>query len=84
MNNRILVLKQIPIGALLEQHAYDRLEWQREVRIRRQNSKNLSKTFINKEDAQRWAREQESKLDKGIFEDLTAANNILLKDLINR
>jgi hypothetical protein len=55
-----------------------------EVRIRRNNSKNLSKTFINKEDAQRWAREQESKLDKGIFEDLTAANNILLKDLINR
>ena len=39
-----------------------------EVRIRRNNSKNLSKTFINKEDAQRWAREQESKLDKGIFE----------------
>jgi hypothetical protein len=29
-----------------------------EVRIRRHNSKNLSKTFINKEDAQRWAREQ--------------------------
>jgi hypothetical protein len=55
-----------------------------EVRIRRNNSKNLSKTFVNKEDAQRWAREQESKLDKGIFEDLTAANNILLKDLINR
>ena len=55
-----------------------------EVRIRRNNSKNLSKTFINKEDAQRWAREQESKLDKEIFEDLTAANNILLKDLINR
>ena len=26
---------------------------------------------------------QESKLDKGIFEDLTAAKNILLKDLIN-
>ena len=55
-----------------------------EVRIRRNNSKNLSKTFTNKDDAQRWAREQESKLDKGIFEDLTAANNILLKDLINR
>ena len=55
-----------------------------EVRIRRNNSKNLSKTFINKEDAQRWAREQESKLDKGIFEDLTAANNILLKDLNNQ
>jgi len=55
-----------------------------EVRIRRNNSKNLSKTFVNKEDAQRWAREQESKLDKGIFEDLTAANNILLKDLISR
>jgi|LakMenEpi03Aug12_release.lakeMendotaPanAssembly.Ray.scaffolds.fasta_scaffold3229139_1 hypothetical protein len=39
--------------------------------------------FINKEDAQRRAREKESKLDKGIFEDLTAAKNILLKDLSN-
>jgi hypothetical protein len=38
-----------------------------EVRIRRQNSKNLSKTFINKEDAQRCSREQESKLDKVFF-----------------
>jgi len=38
-----------------------------EVRVRRYNNKTISKTFIQKEDAQRWAREQESKLDKGIF-----------------
>ena len=55
-----------------------------EVRIRRNNSKNLSKTFINKEDAQRWAREQENKLDKGIFEDLTIANKITLRELLLR
>jgi len=55
-----------------------------EVRIRRNNSKNLSKTFVNKEDAQRWAREQESKLDKGIFEDLTIASKITLKELLLR
>jgi hypothetical protein len=55
-----------------------------EVRIRRQNSKNLSKTFINKEDAQRWAREQENKLDKGIFEDLTIASKITLRELLLR
>ena len=55
-----------------------------EVRIRRNNSKNLSKTFINKEDAQRWAREQENKLDKGIFEDLTIASKITLRELLLR
>ena len=55
-----------------------------EARVRRQGDKAICKTFTNIEDAKRWAREQESKLDKGIFEDLTAANNILLKDLINR
>ena len=54
-----------------------------EVRIRRNNSKNLSKTFINKEDAQRWAREQESKLDKGIFEDLTALVLVVKRDLMD-
>ena len=55
-----------------------------EARVRRQGNKAICKTFTNIEDAKRWAREQESKLDKGIFEDLTAANNTLLKDLINR
>jgi len=55
-----------------------------EVRIRRENSKNLSKTFINKEDAQRWGREQENKLDKGIFEDLTIASRITLRELLLR
>ena len=53
-----------------------------EVRIRRNNSNNLSKTFTNKEDAQRWAREQENKLDKGIFEDLTIASKITLRELL--
>jgi hypothetical protein len=54
----------------------------RKLELRRNNSKNLSKTFVNKEDVQRWARKQESKLDKGIFKDLTADTNILIKDLI--
>ena len=41
-----------------------------EVRIRRNNSKNLSKTFINKEDALRWAREQESRGDLKLKDEL--------------
>jgi len=52
-----------------------------EVRIRRQNSKNLSKTFINKEDAQRWARETKTQIKKGLYEDLSQANIITLSEL---
>ena len=54
-----------------------------EVRIRRNNSKNLSKTFINKEDAQRWAREQESKLDKGDFKALNQVKKLLREEYKN-
>ena len=31
-----------------------------EVRVRRYNNKTISKTFIQKEDAHKWARETES------------------------
>jgi hypothetical protein len=55
-----------------------------EARVRRLGNKTICKTFTNIEDAKRWAREQESKLDKGIFEDLTIASKITLRELLLR
>ena len=46
-------------------------KWQ--VKIRRTNFKQLSKTFITKDNAIKWARETESKVEKGLFEDLSQA-----------
>ena len=42
-----------------------------EVRIRRLKNSHLGKHFNDKTDAVRWAREYESKLEKGLYEDLT-------------
>ena len=35
-----------------------------EVRVRRYNNKTISKTFIHKEDAHKWARETETQIEK--------------------
>ena len=48
---------------------YRKREGKWEVRIRRLNQNGISKTFVSKEDAQKWAREYEAKLEKGLFED---------------
>jgi len=53
-----------------------------EVRVRRYNNKTISKTFIEKEDANKWARDVETKIEKGLYEDLSQANNITLKELM--
>ena len=53
-----------------------------EVRIRRLGNKSICKTFIENEDAKKWAREYEAKVEKGLFEDLSAANAITLKELL--
>ena len=37
----------------------------REVRVRRCSNKTLSKTFLKKADADKWAREAEVKIEKG-------------------
>jgi len=44
-----------------------------EVRVRRYNNKTISKTFIQKEDAHKWARETETQIEKGLYEDLSQA-----------
>ena len=54
-------------------------KWQ--VKIRRTNFKQLSKTFITKDNAIKWARETESKVEKGLFEDLSQTNSISLKEI---
>ena len=44
-----------------------------EVRVRKLNNKTISKTFIEKADANRWAQEVETKIEKGLYEDLSQA-----------
>ena len=55
-----------------------------EVRIRKNKSHAICKTFIAKEDAIKWARESESKIEKGLLEDLSQANAITLKELLQQ
>jgi lipopolysaccharide export LptBFGC system permease protein LptF len=38
-----------------------------EVRVRRCSNKTLSKTFLEKADADKWAREAEVKIEKGFY-----------------
>ena len=51
------------------------------VRVRK-NNQTYSRTFISKKNAERWAKEVELKIEKGIFDDLTEANTKSLKDIL--
>ena len=55
-------------------------KWQ--VLIRKHNLKPIYKTFILKEDAVRWARETEVKIEQGLYQDLTLAKTTKLKDVL--
>ena len=55
-----------------------------EVRIRRLNNSHLGKHFKDKTDAVKWAREYESKLEKGLYEDLSHANSISLREILQQ
>ena len=55
-----------------------------EVRVRKYNNKTISKTFIEKADAKRWAQEVETKIEKGLYEDLSQANQITLRELLQQ
>ena len=57
-----------------------RNKWQ--VLIRKQNIKAISKTFILKEDALRWAREVEVNIQKGLYQDNSSARSITLKRIL--
>ena len=52
--------------------------------IRRSFHKPISKTFISKQDAQRWARETERQIEVGQYVDLSEANKTTLKALLER
>ena len=54
-------------------------KWQ--VRIQRQNYPSIAKTFVYKEDAKVWARQQEREIDLGIE---VANQDITLKTLLTR
>ena len=53
-----------------------------EVRVRRYNNKTISKTFIQKEDAHKWARETEIQIEKSLYEDLSQTNSITLNEMM--
>lgn len=54
------------------------------VRIRSNHHRTISKTFIQKEDAIKYARETESKIQRGVLEDLEQASRITLKQLLQQ
>lgn len=55
--------------------------WQ--ARVRKANQ-NISKTFINKVDAERWAKQTEVELDKGSFVNLRLAERTTFAEIIER
>jgi integrase len=52
------------------------------VEIRKIGSKGIHKSFIVKEDAVRFARETEVKIEQGLYQDLTLAKTTKLKDVL--
>ena len=56
--------------------------WQ--ARVRRLGQQPISKSFQNKQDAERWARQIEADIDKGSYTNVVLAERTLLKDVIER
>ena len=54
------------------------------VQIRRSFHKPIFKSFISKQDAQRWTRETERLIEIGQYQDLSEANKTTLKQLLER
>jgi len=52
------------------------------VRIRSNHHRTISKTFLQKDDAIKYARETEAKIQRGLFEDLEQASQITLRELL--
>ena len=55
--------------------------WQARVRKAKQT---LTKTFINKADAEKWAKQVEVEIDKGSFANLVLAQRTTFKEIIER
>ena len=56
--------------------------WQ--ARVQRKGQQPVSKSFKSKEDAQRWARQIESEIDRGSYVSLALAGRTLFKEIIQR
>jgi integrase len=52
------------------------------VEIRKKGSKDIHKSFIAKDDAVRFARDAEVKIEQGLYQDLTLAKITKLKDVL--
>jgi integrase len=57
-------------------------KWQ--ARVQRKGQQPVSKSFQSKEDAQRWARQVEAEIDKGIYTNIALAERTLFQDVIER
>jgi integrase len=57
-------------------------KWQ--ARVRRLGQQPITKSFQNKQDAERWARQVEADIDKGSYTNVVLAERTLLKDIIER
>ena len=57
-------------------------KWQ--ARVPRKGQQPVSKSFQSKENAQRWARQVESGIDKGSYTNIVLAERTLFKDFIER
>ncbi len=56
--------------------------WQ--ARITRKGQTSVSKTFLSKQDAERWARQIESEIDRGTYTNTALAERTLFRDIIER
>lgn len=56
--------------------------WQ--ARITRKGQTSVSKSFLSKQDAERWARQIESEIDRGTYTNTSLAERTLFKDIIER
>ncbi|MCV6623511.1 MAG: site-specific integrase [Cellvibrionaceae bacterium] len=54
------------------------------VKIRKRGYEPISRNFTRKGEAQRWAREVETEMDKGIFVSTIEAETTLVSDIMNR
>jgi integrase len=57
-------------------------KWQ--ARITRKGQQPIAKSFLSKQDAERWARQVETEIDKGSYTNLVLADKSLFKDVIER
>ena len=57
-------------------------KWQ--ARITRKGQQPIAKSFLSKQDAERWARQVETEIDKGSYTNQVLADKSLFKDVIER